>query len=127
MENEKETKKTIKEKFKERVEKTKTFIKEHTVIEAATPFVIGGIGVILGAVGHAIADNAINGNKQIAWDDYYDVPDHEEAMTHTVTPTIKDIKKGKIDSKRTYISFDKSDMDEERKRLNWDVKFRDEE
>lgn len=127
MENEKETKKTIKEKFKERVEKTKTFIKEHTVIEVATPFVIGGIGVILGAVGHAIADNAINGGKQVAWDDYYNVPDHEEVMTHTVTPTIKDIKKGRIDSKRNYISFDRSDMEEERQRLNWDIKFREEE
>lgn len=127
MADEKETKKTIKEKFKERVEKTKTFIKEHTVIEVATPFVIGGIGVILGAVGHAIADNAINGGKQVAWDDYYNVPDHEEVMTHTVTPTIKDIKKGRIDSKRNYISFDRSDMEEERQRLNWDIKFREEE
>lgn len=127
MADEKETKKTIKEKFKERVEKTKTFIKEHTVIEVATPFVIGGIGVILGAVGHAIADNAINGGKQVAWDDYYNVPDHEEVMTHTVTPTIKDIKKGRIDSKRNYISFDRSDMEEERQRLNWDIKLRDEE
>lgn len=127
MENEKETKKTIKEKFKERVEKTKTFIKEHTVIETATPFIIGGIGVILGAVGHAIADNAINGGKQVAWDDYYNVPDHEEAMTHTVTPTIRDIKKGKIDSKRTAITFDRSDMEEEKKLLDWDVKLRGEE
>lgn len=121
-----EIKKEVKEKksFKDRVSTVKSFIKEKKDI--IIPMAIGGVGIVIGAIGHAIADNAINGGKTVGWYDYWGKEGHEESMVYTRTPSIREIKRGGINGKISMITYDRNEMEKVGENINWDIKFRDE-
>lgn len=117
----------IKEKktFKERLSEAKSFIKEKKDI--IIPMAIGGVGIVIGAIGHAIVDNAVNGSKTVGWYDYWGKEGHEESMVYTRTPSIREIKRGGINGKISMITYDRKEFESVAEKENWDIKFRDEE
>lgn len=122
-----EIKKEVKEKksFKDRVSTAKSFIKEKK--DVIVPAALGLGGIVIGAIGHAIVDNAVNGGKTVAWYDYWDKENHEDSMTYTRTPSIREIKRNSISDKASLITYDRGEMEKVRENHNWDIKFRNED
>lgn len=122
-----ETKKEVKEKksFKDRVSTAKSFIKEKK--DVIVPAALGLGGIVIGAIGHAIIDNAVNGGKTVAWYDYWDKEGHKDSMTYTKTPSIREIKRGGINGKVSMITYDRKEFESVAEKENWDIKLRGEE
>jgi hypothetical protein len=122
-----EIKKEVKEKksFKEKLSEVKSFIKEKK--DVIIPMAIGGAGIVIGAIGHAIIDNAVNGGKTVAWYDYWDKDGHEDSMTYTKTPSIREIKRGGINGKISMITYDRKEFESVAEKENWDIQLRNEE
>ena len=116
MNDEKKTeKKTLKERLAEKKAKAESWVADNK--EAISFFIPLTGAAILGVVGHIIYDDIKNGGKTISWYDHYSGKEGcPEIITFTKTPTIRDIKNGKIDSKWNEMCFDKEvveKMDEE--------------
>lgn len=122
-----EIKKEVKEKksFKDRVSTAKSFIKEKK--DVIVPAALGLGGIVIGAIGHAIIDNAVNGGKTVAWYDYWDKEGHEDSMTYTKTPSIREIKRGGINGKVSMITYDRKEFESVAEKENWDIRLRNEE
>lgn len=122
-----EIKKEVKEKksFKDRISAAKSFIKEKK--DVIVPAALGLGGIVIGAIGHAIVDNVVNGGKTVAWYDYWDKEGHEDSMTYTKTPTIREIKRGGINGKISMMTYDRKEFESVAEKENWDIKLRDEE
>lgn len=121
-----EIKKEVKKSsFKDRVSTAKSFIKEKKNV--IVPAALGLGGIVIGAIGHAIIDNAVNGGKTVAWYDYWDKEGHEDSMTYTKTPTIREIKRGGINGKISMMTYDRKEFESVAEKENWDIKLRDEE
>lgn len=122
-----EIKKEVKEKktFKNRISSAKTFIKEKK--DVIVPAALGLGGIVIGAIGHAIVDNAVNGGKTVAWYDYWDKEGHEDSMTYTKTPSVREIKRGGINGKISMITYDRKKFESVAEKENWDIQLRNEE
>lgn len=122
-----EIKKEVKEKksFKDRVSTAKSFIKEKK--DVIVPAALGLGGIVIGAIGYAIVDNAVNGGKTVAWYDYWDKEGHEDSMTYTKTPSVREIKRGGINGKISMITYDRKEFESVAEKENWDIQLRNEE
>jgi hypothetical protein len=119
MANEIKEKETEKKTFKERINSVKSFVKEKKGIIVPTALGLGGI--IAGAIGHAIVDNAVNGGKQVAWYDHYrEQGDLKETIVHNVSPTIRDIKRKNIDSAHSWLTQDPDEIEKTKNNLGVD-------
>lgn len=115
----------IKKEVKEKLSEVKSFIKEKK--DVIVPATLGLGGIVIGAISHAIIDNIVNGGKTVGWYDYWGKEGHEESMVYTITPSIREIKRGAINGKISMITYDRNEMEKVGENLNWDIKFRDEE
>lgn len=122
-----EIKKEVKEKksFKEKLSEAKSFVKEKK--DVVIPAALGLGGIVIGAIGHAIIDNVVNGGKTVSWYDYWDKENHEDSMTYTKTPSIREIKRGGIRGKVSMITYDRKEFESVAEKENWDIQFRNEE